>query len=459
MIKLVCFDLDGVLADSREMHFYALNDALKEIGSEYVISKEEHLAKYDGRSTTEKLKMLTVEKGLPSSVYSTVWNKKQDYTLQYIDSFGLNEEAIKLFQQLRARDIKVAVVSNSIRETTKRFLLSLGLMREVHFFLTNEDVKRPKPNPEIYLLAMQIAGVGPLDTLIIEDSHIGREAAIKSGAQLHGISNPSELLTSEVINIINKRGILGSNIITKWQGKSMNIVIPMAGEGSRFQQAGYTFPKPLIDVYNKPMIQVVVENLNIDANYIFIVRSEHYEKYNMKYVLNLISPNCKIILTDGLTQGSACSVLLAKEYINNDNPLLIANSDQYVDWNSNQFMYSMIADSIDGGILTFNSTHPKWSFAKINDDGFVVEVAEKKPISDNATVGIYYYKHGRYFVESAEEMIRKNIRTNNEFYTCPVFNEMIQNNKKIKIFKCNNMWGLGTPEDLNHFTSHGPLAI
>ena len=234
----------------------------------------------------------------------------------------------------------------------------------------------------------------------------------------------------------------------------MNVLIPMAGAGSRFEQAGYTFPKPLIDVNGKPMIQRVVENINIDATHIFIVQKSHYEKYSLQHTLNLISPGCKIVQVEGVTEGAACTTLLAKEYINNNNPLVLANSDQYVDWDSSQYMYSCMTDDIDGSILTFNSTHPKWSYAKTNDQGFVTEVAEKKPISENATVGIYFWKKGKDYVECAKSMIEKNIRVNNEFYVCPVYNEAILKHAKIKTFHIEKMWGLGTPEDLDTFLKH-----
>ena len=200
------------------------------------------------------------------------------------------------------------------------------------------------------------------------------------------------------------------------------------------------------------MIQVVVENLNIDAKHIFIVQKSHYEKYNLKYLLNLITNNnCEIVQVNGITEGAACTTLLAKKFIDNDEPLVMANSDQFVEWDSNEFMYSMIADNIDGGMLTFEATHPKWSFAKLDDKGFVSEVAEKKPISNIATVGVYYWTKGSDYVKYAEQMIDKDIRTNNEFYVCPAYNEAIEDNKKIKIFPIKKMWGLGTPEDLDTY--------
>ena len=231
----------------------------------------------------------------------------------------------------------------------------------------------------------------------------------------------------------------------------MNVLIPMAGAGSRFEKAGYTFPKPLIDVQGKPMIQVVVDNINVDARHIFIVQKSHYEKYNLENTLKAIVKNCEIIQVDGVTEGAACTTLLAKELINNDEPLLMANSDQFVEWDSNKFMYSMIGDTIDAGILTFESTHPKWSYAKLNESGFVSQVAEKNTISNLATVGIYYWNKGSDYVKYAEQMIEKDVRVNNEFYVCPVFNEAIQDGKKVKTYDIEKMWGLGTPEDLSYF--------
>jgi dTDP-glucose pyrophosphorylase len=237
----------------------------------------------------------------------------------------------------------------------------------------------------------------------------------------------------------------------KWKDEKLNVLIPMAGAGSRFEAAGYTFPKPLIDVEGKPMIQVVVDNLNMDANYIYVVQKAHREKYNLDTLLNLITPGCKIVETNGLTEGAACTALLAKEFINNDAPLFFANSDQFVEWNSNECLYAFTADSIDGGIVTFESTHPKWSFAKLDSNGFVSEVAEKNPISNIATVGIYFWKHGSDYVKYAEQMISKNIRVNNEFYVCPVFNEAVGDGKKIRVKNIERMWGIGTPEDLKYF--------
>tara|TARA_R110000796_G_scaffold195034_1_gene311488 strand:- start:4136 stop:4849 length:714 start_codon:yes stop_codon:yes gene_type:complete len=234
----------------------------------------------------------------------------------------------------------------------------------------------------------------------------------------------------------------------------MNILIPMAGAGSRFEKAGYTFPKPLIEIHGKPMIQKVVENLNIEGRFIFLVQKDHYERYALKYLLPLIAPGCEIIQVDGVTEGAACTTLLAKKFIDNDTPLITANSDQFIEWEwDTEDCWSQAFDS-DGGMLTFKATHPKWSFAKLGEDGYITEVAEKKPISDTATVGVYHWAKGSDYVKYAEQMIKKDVRVNNEFYVCPVFNEAIEDGKKIKSVPIKNMWGLGTPEDLRYFLTY-----
>jgi HAD superfamily hydrolase (TIGR01509 family) len=454
MNRLIIFDLDGVLIDSRELHYNSLNAALERVGKEFVISREEHLSTYDGLNTTRKLELLSEKKGLNRNLFNQIWKDKQIATFDVIRAFPQDEKLIKIFSELYQQGIKIAVASNSIRETVKLSLLSTGVLSYVDYFVSNQDVKRTKPFPEMYWKCMTALDCLPKNTVIIEDSHIGRQGALDSGAHLIPVKDSTDLTEekiNEAIDVLN--GVTRKKI--PWRNKKMNVLIPMAGAGSRFAEAGYTFPKPLIEVKGKPMIEVVVNNLNMEAHFIFIVQKEHYEKYNLKYLLNLIAPNCDILQVNGVTEGAACTTLLAKDLIDNNNPLVIANSDQYVEWNSNECMYAFSADDIDGGILTFNAHHPKWSYARVGDDGFVAEVAEKKVISNNATVGIYFWKKGSDYVRYAEEMIKKNIRVNNEFYVCPVFNEAIADKKKIRIKEVEGMWGIGTPEDLNYFLSKG----
>lgn len=244
------------------------------------------------------------------------------------------------------------------------------------------------------------------------------------------------------------------------ENKMLNIVIPMAGRGSRFADAGYKKPKPLIDVKGKPMIQVVTENLTpkCEHRFIYICQNQHIKDYNLVPLLKSLAKNVEIIGIDGVTEGQVCTVLKAKEYINNDEPLMCANSDQYIDFDINDYLSAMQNGNYDGFIMTMKANDPKWSYAKTDDNGFVVETAEKKVISDEATVGIFNFKHGRDLVLSAEQMIKDNIRVNNEFYTCPCYNYLIKKGKKIGIYNIgeeyNGMYGLGIPKDLEFFLSH-----
>ena len=233
----------------------------------------------------------------------------------------------------------------------------------------------------------------------------------------------------------------------------MKILIPMAGEGSRFAKEGYTFPKPLIDVSGKPMIQAVVENLDFDCDYVFLVRKKHIEQYSgiLDTLDRITNGRFEYVEVDGLTEGAACTALLAEEYIDNDEGLLIANSDQFIDYESENFLTLKSLTDVDAMVFTFNAVHPKWSFVKTNSRGFVTEVAEKRPISNIATCGIYWYRRGSDFVKYAKQMIDKDIRVNNEFYIAPVYNELIQDGKTLVPFYVSKMWGLGTPEDLKHF--------
>jgi len=238
----------------------------------------------------------------------------------------------------------------------------------------------------------------------------------------------------------------------------INIVIPMAGEGSRFVTAGFEKPKPFIDVAGKTMIARVLENLDYPgARYILIARKSHMERETelVKFIENKYG--AIFVPIEKLTEGTACTVLHSRKYINDDTPLLIANSDQIADIDIADYINDCFNRKLDGSILTFIDKHrdPKWSFARVDGNGLVREVKEKVAISEYATVGIYLYLKGSDFVDAAIDMIVKNDRVNNEFYTCPVYNYLVQENKKIGIYNIlfEQMHGLGTPEDLKSYLS------
>lgn len=230
----------------------------------------------------------------------------------------------------------------------------------------------------------------------------------------------------------------------------MNILIPMAGAGSRFQIKGFDTPKPLIKIGNETLIEKAVSTLGIPGQYIFVTRKYDNESYNSELhnVLNKIAPGCKIYEIDYLTDGATATCLIAKEMINNDKPLIITNCDQALDWDAKEFLDGLT--DLDGSVVTYTSDNPKNSFIKLNEDGYAINIAEKQPISDTALIGLHYWKRGKDFVKSAENMITHQIKSKNEYYIAPTYNELIEKGFKIASYHIdkNQYISLGSPEDV-----------
>jgi NDP-sugar pyrophosphorylase family protein len=239
----------------------------------------------------------------------------------------------------------------------------------------------------------------------------------------------------------------------------MNILVPMAGRGSRFLNEShlnpeYKKPKPIINILGKTMIEWALSSLPIQRNdqMIFLVLKEHVDNAQIDNVLKQkFGQNVKIIVVDKVTEGAACTALLAKPYINNDEPLIITDSDHYIDGDSLFNDIRLYGNKIDGLIPVFYANNPKWSYSQIDEQGHVIEVAEKIQISRYANIGAYYFSKGRDFVWAAEEMIEENDRTNNEFYVAPSYNYLIRRGKKIRLSRPKFVHGLGTPKDVIKF--------
>jgi dTDP-glucose pyrophosphorylase len=238
----------------------------------------------------------------------------------------------------------------------------------------------------------------------------------------------------------------------------INIVIPMSGRGQRFVDAGYKLPKPFIPVNGKPMIQQVIENLWLPLKepykLIFLCLSDFLKEHGDKFksIVEQYNNDFEIIEVKEVTEGAACTVLLSEHLINNNDELVIANCDQLVE--DRAFLYHSISHfrqkKSDGGIICFLNDSPKWSYCRLSGEK-IIEVIEKQVISNIATIGVYYYKKGSDFVEAAKRMISNNDRVKNEFYVCPVYNYLIADNKTILPYMINDMIGLGTPSDLEHY--------
>tara|TARA_B100000963_G_scaffold326779_1_gene314100 strand:+ start:704 stop:1429 length:726 start_codon:yes stop_codon:yes gene_type:complete len=231
----------------------------------------------------------------------------------------------------------------------------------------------------------------------------------------------------------------------------------MAGKGSRFSKAGYLLPKPLIEIHGHPMIKYVIHNLRPKQQhrFIFLCLRDHIERYKVDKLLQTWEPTCEIVIVEDITEGAACTVLFAKNLINNSQGLMIANSDQWVDVNIDMYLCTIELAKLDGLIMTMWANDPKWSYVRLNEKKEIVEVVEKKVVSNEATVGIYNFARGFDFVKAAERMIKKELRVNGEYYVAPAYNELLNLNKNIGYYNVgkedNGMYGLGIPADLKKF--------
>ena len=247
----------------------------------------------------------------------------------------------------------------------------------------------------------------------------------------------------------------------------LTIVVPMGGGGQRFVDHGYTFPKPLVEIDGRPMIELVVENLRPqeEHRFVFVCRKDHLAKYALADVLRVLSPGSVVVRMDGPTAGALCSVLLGLQSVDPDGELLVANADQVVSASVDGFLGEARSQEVDGAIIVFPSTHPKWSYVRV-EDGLVVAAAEKRPISSLATAGLYYFARVGTFWSAAEGMLLKNASVRSEFYVCPVYNEMILAGKRVTTYAIGReqMHSLGTPEDVERYAGrlsrqHGESGV
>lgn len=451
-IKAIIFDLDGVLVDARTLHFEAFRQAFESLCPPHTLSWKEHEKLYDGLSTRQKLEKMINSNIISEETARKVSYEKQKLTNTLIEkTITVRPYLIELLSTLCSEGYILACATNSIRETLDLMLTTLKVSEFFSFTLSNNDVENPKPSPEIYSHSFNKLGFLPEQCLICEDSPHGKKAAYSSSAHVLEIEDANDLTIQKIHQKINS---IEHSIPIVYP--NIQVVIPMAGEGSRFQKAGYTVPKPFIDVKGKHMIEWVIDNVSstkYNIEFVFLCRENHLEHNSMSF-LDSQRFSYKIVLVKNLTEGAACTVLLAKNVLNPELPLVIVNSDQYLEWNADSFYTSLLNPTYDGIISTFyspDSSDTKWSFVELDENTLITKVAEKIWLGPNATTGIYGWKRTSDFLLYAEQMIQNNIRVNNEFYICPVYNEAIQDKKKIRLIECKKLWGLGVPDDLKHF--------
>ena len=432
--RLVILDLDGVLVEARRLHFDALNEALVTLGIEPV-GWDFHLASLDGLPTLAKLDVLDVDPMLARTI-----DVAKSRVFDALPTPTVSAAAVDLIRSLRSRGIRVEVVTNGRRATALRMLG--GLERLIDRVRTPDDGDARKPAPAMLLRAMAEADVGPDETVVVEDSPVGRRAARASGASLMPVSCPDDVPRDLPMFLDGGR-------------RSTAVVVPMAGRGARFAAAGHVLPKPLIDVDGVPMIAAAVACLRpIEARFIFLVLREHLLLFpQLERVLLSLAPDVFIAPVDEVTDGAARTVLLSAPLLLPTDPVVVMNCDQLVDFDADAMSHGMTMRDASASVLTFRPDDPndrRWSFADVDPlDGVVRRIAEKDPIGPDATCGVYLFSRASLMIDAILAMIAADDRTNGELYLAPALNRL----DRVVAYPADRMIGLGTPEDLERY--HG----
>ncbi|CAG9462316.1 unnamed protein product [Pedinophyceae sp. YPF-701] len=442
-VKLVVFDLDGVLVESKDLHYDALNDALAHVaGPDFVIGRAEHESVYDGLSTNQKLRILTAQKGLPVDLHNEVWQYKQERTQElFRQQIRVDKDIQDTIIALKQCGFPVAVASNCIRSSVSSLLEAIGVLHLVDAFFSNEDVPSAKPAPDIYLKAAKSFSVPPSSVAVVEDSVKGFESVVRAGCNLLRVEGPHDVRASKLLPRIFE--------VEKQFDTHVNVVFPLAGSHVQYWLKGPErlpegVPVYLADVGGKPLIEWVVESVNNSGrkvHFTFIVPAVEAEAFSLPSLLSRatnFAPTTVLTLS-APTLGAAKTVLRAKHLVDNDRPLLICDGGHVLRWEKD--VGDILNCSGDGAVTVCEGTDPRWSYVQLAPARDTVElIREKAPISNLACTGTYFWKRGADFVAAAESMIAKNTRVRGGFFIAPVYNEAIEKGKNIKIVGVQRCW-------------------
>lgn len=444
------FDLDGVLVDYKDLHRDAFIEAWNTICPVHSIDERYHSEYLEARSTKQKLALLQEIRN-PAAPVQEISALKQEITQRRLATAPVFKATRDALRWAHERGIPISCCSNSIRETVRISLQKLAPLDWFSCILSNEDIETPKPHPQIYQEAVRRLGISSENVLIFEDSDVGKAAARAAGYPLIEVVDPLDITPSYLNMLLTHRMLRPAPLY--------NLVIPMAGLGSRFQTAGYTTPKPFLPVAGMPMFEWVLQNVIPTRlrDYVAIHLILREETVGLFREAASQFRNLHLHTVPALTEGAACTVLTVKDIINTDAPLVIANSDQFLEWDVDNFYRCLTHPDWHGVISTFyqpDSSDLRWSYANVNPEGEVTRVEEKQYIGPLATTGIYGWSHGADFVSDANKMIAQNIRVKGEFYVCPVYNTGIERGLRIRTLNCSRMWGLGVPDDYEFFLAN-----
>ena len=433
LYKSYLFDLDGVLVDSVDIQYQSTIDAINKHTKIKITAEIDTILK-STITTKKKLEYFVEQNIISNAQLLDIYNEKKKIADNTFNNLEINDEKVRLFSFLKKKNCNIAVVTNGNKNSAKIILKSLGLYNFLDLLISNEDVTNPKPHSEPYIRAISHFGGELKNFIIFEDSETGLTSAYGTGCKVYKVENTNDINLS---------------LIKQLNNLNRNILIPAAGLGSRFQKRGFKLQKPLIELENKTLIEHAVSSLDIAGNYIFVIRKlDNNSNIELITALRNIQPDCKVIEIDYVTEGSASTCYLSKEFIDNDDELIISNCDQILKWDSKKFLeYS---SNYDCSVLTHKSNEDKNSFIKTDENNKGIEIREKEVISDNALVGVHYFKKGSDFIKSYEYIFNNKIKFKNEYYVSTVCNHLINEGKEVVNypFQENELYySTGTPED------------
>ena len=429
------FDLDGVLVNTVNIQYDSTIKAISKYVNISLLKNQniDNILK-STITTINKLDYLIKENIISDKDKLNIYNEKKIIANNCFNDLTVDNEKVKLFSFLKNKKCKIAVVTNGNKNSAIIILKALGLYQFLDLLITNEDVVNSKPHSEPFIKAISYFGGNLENFIIFEDSEIGLKSANGTGCKVYKVDNPID------INI---------SLIKQLNNLNRNILIPAAGLGSRYINRGFKLQKPLIELENKTLIEHAISSLNIEGNYIFVIRKiDNNSNIELIKALRNIQPECKVIEIDYITEGSASTCYLAKEFIDNNDELIISNCDQILKWDSKKYLeYS---SNYDCSVLTYKSNEDKNSFIKTDENNIGIEIREKEVISENALVGVHYFKKGSDFIKSYEYIFKNNIKFKNEYYVSTVCNDLITKGKKVLNYpfqKNEIYYSTGTPED------------
>ena len=454
-IELIVFDLDGVLVESKDLHYDALNEAITQVaGADYIITRPEHETVYDGLSTNQKLRLMTIHKDLPLAMHKPIWVKKQQLTDDMVrDQLKPDEALLDGLRALKAAGYPLAVASNCIKSSVHNILDSIGVLPIVDAYFSNEDVEHAKPAPDIYYKACATFGVDPRLTLVVEDSVKGFEACVRAGCHLFKVDTPADVRAAAILDRISSINL---------SGKPVTVVVPLAGTNDLYWMDGpeavpCEIPPFLTDANGSPALEWVVRpllNSRYAQQFVFIVKDAQRAKFKLDSLLPRIVDfrPTKVVSVHGETLGALKTVMMANDVIPRDAPLLLCTCSNVTAWLPGMCVDDLIDVQADGSLATFESTDPRSSYVRVHKGTRdVVDIHEKVPVSDIACTGLYYWRRGSDFFAAAKSQLQRAVKTKGLYFLAPTCNEAIRSGLTFKIVPTKACWSVRNVHEIRAF--------